>query len=76
MKALSMTVMLLLALLVGCSSSDKKAAELLETARFEEKQTNLEHATRLYEEILKTYPSSPAAKDAAARVRELTQQKP
>lgn len=70
------TMILTLALLAGCTSGEKKAAELLETARFEEKQSNLEHAAKLYDEILKKYPSSPAAKDAAARMTELTQRKP
>lgn len=70
------TMILTLALLAGCTSGEKKAAELLETARFEEKQSNLEHAAKLYNEILKKYPSSPAAKDAAARMAELTQRKP
>ena len=76
MKTVCTTMVLSLALLAGCSSGEKKAAELLETARFEEKQNNPEHATKLYDEILKKYPSSPAAKDAAARMAELTQQKP
>lgn len=76
MKALCITLVVMLAILAGCSSGEKKAAELLETARFEEKQSNLEHATKLYEEILKKYPSSPAARDAAARMGELTRQKP
>lgn len=70
------TMILTLALLAGCTSGEKKAAELLETARFEEKQSNLEHAAKLYDEILKKYPSSPAAKDAAARKAELMQRKP
>lgn len=65
------TPLLALALLAGCASGDKQAAELLETARFEEKQSNLEHAAQLYNEILKKYPASPAAKDAAARMAEL-----
>jgi len=76
MKALCMTLILLMALLTGCVSGEKKAAELLETARFEEKQTNLEHATSLYQEILKDYPSSPAAKEAAIRMAELAHKKP
>ena len=77
MKAVTCSIMLMtLALLAGCVSGEKKAAELLETARFEEKQSNLEHATKLYDEILKKYPSSPAAKDAAARMAALKQQKP
>jgi TolA-binding protein len=76
MKAVCTTMILALALLAGCSSGEKKAAELLETARFEEKQRNLEHATKLYDEILNKYPSSPAAIDAATRMGELKQQKP
>ena len=76
MKALCTIMILILAMLAGgCSSGDKQAAELLETARFEEKQNNLEHATKLYDEILKKYPSSPAAQDAAARLAELKQKK-
>ena len=77
MKAVCTIMILFLAMLAGgCSSGEKKAAELLETAGFEEKQNNLEHATKLYDEILKKYPSSPAAQEAAARMTELKQQKP
>jgi TolA-binding protein len=71
------TMMLLgLALLAGCSSGEKKAAELLETARFEEKQNNFEHAKKLYDEILKNHPASPAAAEAKARSEELGRRKP
>ena len=76
MKALCITLVFLVAMLPSCTSAEKKAAELLETARFEEKQTNLEHATKLYEEILKKYPASPAAKEAATRMAELAHKKP
>jgi len=76
MKELCTMMVLILALLAGCSSGEKKAAELLETARFEEKQNNLEHAAKLYDEILAKYPASPAAKDAAARQSQLKLQKP
>jgi TolA-binding protein len=76
MRVLCTTLALFLALLTGCASEEKKAGELLETARFEEKQHNLEHATKLYDEILRVYPSSPAAKAAAARLAELKQHKP
>ena len=77
MKAAVWTSMFLtLVLLAGCTSGEKKAAELLETARFEEKQSNLEHAAQLYNEILKNYPSSQSAKDAAARMTELQPRKP
>lgn len=63
-------------LLAGCTSGEKKAAELLETARFEEKQSNREHAQKLYQEIIKKYPDSTAAKEAAGRMNELEQLKP
>lgn len=76
MRTLCIILVLLVSTLAGCASGEKKAAELLETARFEEKQNNLEHATQLYNEILKKYPSAPAAKEAAARMGELTRQKP
>ena len=77
MKAATpITMFLTLAMLAGCSTGEKKATELLETARFEEKQRNLEHARKLYDEILRTYPSSAAAQAAAKRMTELGQQKP
>ena len=63
-------------MLAGCSSGDKKAAELLDTAGFEEKQNNFEHAAKLYDEILKKYPGSQAAKDAATRLDALKVRKP
>jgi len=78
MKAVTCTTMLLTLTLLagGCAPGEKKASELLETARFEEKQSNLEHAAKLYDEILKNHPSSPAAKEAAARMAEIRQLKP
>ena len=76
MKAVCTTLLLSLALLAGCVSGEKQAAELLETASFEVKQGNPEHAAKLYNEILKKHPSSPAAKTAAARMTELKRYKP
>ena len=76
MRVLCIILLLLVSTLTGCTSGEKKAAELLATAKFEEKQTNLEHATKLYEEILKQYPASPAAKEAATRMAELANKKP
>ena len=48
-----------------------QAAQLLETAQFEERQTNKPHARELYEEILRHYPDSPAARIARTRLAEL-----
>ena len=66
---LILAALLTLTFLVGCSS-DKKATELLETARFEEKQNNREHAVKLYNEIIRKYPDSSAASAAKARLQE------
>jgi TolA-binding protein len=66
------TFFLLVTLLMavpGCS--DRKAAELYETARFEELQNNKEHAIRLYERIIVVYPTSDYAVKAKERVDEL-----
>lgn len=76
MKTTILAALLAALLLPGCTSGEKKAAELLETARFEEKQHNREHATKLYNEIIQRYPASQASKDAAARLDELKNSKP
>jgi len=55
--------------LAGCNV--QKAAELFETAQFEEKQNNPEHAAELYEEILRKYPDSEFAQKARARLIEI-----
>ena len=58
-------------LLTGSACGPDQAAQLLETARFEERQTNKAHARELYEEIIHHYPDSPAAKIARTRLAEL-----
>jgi len=54
--------------LAGCGD---RARELYETAQFEEKQTNAEHAGKLYREIIEKYPDSPYAAQAKARLAAL-----
>ena len=76
MKTTILVSLLSVLLLAGCTSGEKKAAELLETARFGEKQNNREHATKLYQEIIKKHPDSAASRDAAARLDELRRLKP
>ena len=58
-------------LLTGSACGPDQAAQLLETARFEERQTNKAHARELYGEIIRRYPDSPAAKTAQARLTKL-----
>ena len=53
----------------ACSGDQGK--QQLETAQFEEKQNNCEHAVKLYEEIVSKYPGSPNAKTAQERLNAL-----
>ncbi|QWV91998.1 hypothetical protein KP004_12265 [Geomonas oryzisoli] len=60
---------LLLAALGGCAGD--KGKELFDTAQFEEKQNNREHAKQLYQEIVTKHPDSPLAKQAQERLAAL-----
>lgn len=71
-QLLTMTI-LGAALLSGCAG--EKGKEQLETAQFEEKQGNREHAAKLYNEIVQKYPGSDNAAKAAARLAELGKSK-
>jgi protein involved in sex pheromone biosynthesis len=62
LPALAATIMALAA----CSADNGK--QQLETAQFEEKQNNREHAVKLYEEVVRKYPDSPHAKIARERL--------
>lgn len=66
------TMLLLCIFTISGCSGDHKAAELLETAGFEEKQRNVEHAVKLYEKIIKEYPNSKAASEARTRLDDLS----
>ena len=69
---------LLAVLLATCSAlgcSDNSAKALFETAAFEEKQNNADHAQELYREILTKYPTSDYAKKAQDRLDELKRRK-
>lgn len=65
----AVTVLVLMFLLTGCTGDKPK--ELLETAEFEERQTNLPHAKQLYEELVRLYPTSPEADIARSRLAAL-----
>ncbi|MCE5312646.1 MAG: outer membrane protein assembly factor BamD [Nitrospiraceae bacterium] len=60
------------AALFGCGD---KAAEMFDTAKFEELQNNRQHAVELYEKIIKDYPDSSYAERAKARLAEIKAQK-
>lgn len=55
-------------LLTACGQG---ADELYETARFEEQQSNLDHARSLYRRIIEDHPDSPYAERAEKRLEEL-----
>jgi len=57
---------LLMLSLTACSAEN--GTQQLETARFEEKQNNKEHAIKLYEEVVSKYPDSANAKTARERL--------
>lgn len=76
MRSTAVITFLFMIMITGCTSGDTKAAELFETARFEEQQHNLEHATKLYSEIVTTFPASSKARDAAARLDQLKRKGP
>ena len=50
-----------------------KPMELLETAKFEERQMNLPHAKQLYEDVIRLYPTSQEAATARTRLAALKQ---
>lgn len=54
--------------LAGCGD---RAKELYETARFEEQQFNVDHASELYRQIVAEHPDSPYAEQARERLQEL-----
>jgi hypothetical protein len=66
-----LVVALLLSITTYLGCSGNRAAELYDTARFEEKQNNREHAVQLYKEIMKKYPDSPYAGSAAERLADM-----
>jgi len=70
MKRFIMLGFILSALLTNGCAADK-SQELYETAQLEEKQSNAEHAKKLYEEIMAKYPNSPVAKQAQERLNAL-----
>ena len=67
MKSMFFSLVLVFAVgLFSCSAD--KAAELFETAQFEELQNNNEHARQIYEDIIKKYPKSDSATKAEERL--------
>jgi outer membrane protein assembly factor BamD (BamD/ComL family) len=70
MRKLTLLLLTLLVLSAAACSGDQ-GKQQLETAQFEEKQNNREHAVKLYEEIVSKYPGSANAKIARERLNAL-----
>lgn len=69
MRRMFAAAVLMIALaLAACTD---RAQELYQTAQFEEQQYNREHAASLYRQIIESYPDSPYAAQASARLAEL-----
>lgn len=70
-----MKKMILILLAVCCTSlsacSGDGGKQQLETAQFEEKQNNKEHALKLYEEVVSKHAGTPSAKIAKERLNAL-----
>jgi len=64
-------VAMVVCLMVVAGCSGEKGKQQLETAQFEEKQNNREHAIKLYEEIISKYPGLPNARIAEERLAAL-----
>lgn len=69
MRRILLLIVFIILTAAGCAGD--KGKELFETAQFEEKQHNLEHAEKLYREIIEKYPGSDYAKMAEKRLAEL-----
>jgi TolA-binding protein len=69
MKRMLPAVICAVLALAGCSD---RAQELFETAQFEEKQNNRDHARQLYEQIVTDYPDSEQARQAKERLTQLS----
>jgi outer membrane protein assembly factor BamD (BamD/ComL family) len=69
MRRLVMVCCLLCWFLAACSGDGGR--NLYETAQLEEKQNNVEHAVKLYQEVVSKYPDSPYARQAAERLAQL-----
>ena len=61
---------------LGLAACGGAAAQMLETAKFEELQRNTTHARELYQQILQSHPNSPEAATAKERLAALDAQKP
>jgi TolA-binding protein len=72
-KSILFTGLLITMFLAACSGDQGK--QQMETAQFEEKQNNRDHAIKLYEEVISKYPGTANAKIAQGRLSVLKESK-
>ncbi|AQV02949.2 MULTISPECIES: tetratricopeptide repeat protein [Desulfococcus] len=72
MRRLMLIALATFTFFVGASCSERRAEELFDTARLEERQNNPNHARQLYLELLKKYPDSAVAAEAQKRLQALS----
>ena len=68
-RTILIITMVCMAALGGCTGD--KGKQIYDTAQFEEKQHNNEHARQLYEELVKKYPGTEFAAKATERLQTL-----
>ena len=73
-RKMALSVVVVTALSVaGCSGDNGK--QIYETAQFEEKQNNREHAQKLYEDVIAQYSDGDFAKQARDRLAALKEKR-
>ncbi len=56
---------------MACTSSERAAQDAYELAQFEQKQGNMDHARKLYQDVVTKYPDTSWAEKARAGLAEL-----
>lgn len=56
---------------VACTPSERAAQEAYELAQFEQKQGNVDHARKLYQDVVTKYPETQWAEKARAGLADL-----
>jgi outer membrane protein assembly factor BamD (BamD/ComL family) len=61
---------------MACTSSERAAQEVYELAQFEQKQGNMDHARKLYQDVVTKYPDTSWAQKAQTSLSEIAPAQP
>lgn len=61
---------------MACASSERAAQDAYELAQFEQKQGNMDHARKLYQDVVTKYPGTSWAEKAQASLSEIAPAQP